>query len=158
MDWPSLLAGLLSPTDSARSRLRHVRRRIDTDFEHPWTGLELARQAGVSREQLIRAFRREYGITPHRYLVARRLEAARTLIERGEANVTEACFEVGFSSLGAFSTAFRRHHGMPPSATRKRPYLTMPDDLITPLTIPTCFLRRFFGRVGASSQGPVRSL
>ncbi|MEO1231818.1 MAG: AraC family transcriptional regulator [Myxococcota bacterium] len=145
VDWAFLLGGVLAPRVSRQARLHRVRRRLDLDFEYPWSGPELAREAGVSREQFIRSFRSAFGVTPHRYLVARRLDAARVLIERGETNVTEACYEVGFSSLGAFSTAFRRHHGLPPSAARRRALVNVPNGLWRQPRIPTCFLRRVAG-------------
>ena len=42
------------------------------------------------------------------------------LLEGGAASVTEVCLEVGFDSLGSFSSLFRREYGVPPSAFRAR--------------------------------------
>ena len=43
-----------------------------------------------------------------------RIERARALLRRGDLGVTEVCFEVGCSSLGAFSTRFTEAVGVPP--------------------------------------------
>ena len=41
------------------------------------------------------------------------------LLRRGDLSVTEVCFEVGFSSLGTFSTRFAELVGVPPSVYRR---------------------------------------
>ena len=50
--------------------------------------------------------------------MTRRIERAMALLDRGDLSVTEACFAVGCSSLGTFSTRFAELVGMPPSAYR----------------------------------------
>ncbi|HZU80021.1 MAG TPA: helix-turn-helix transcriptional regulator, partial [Acidimicrobiales bacterium] len=53
------------------------------------------------------------------YLMTRRIERAMALLRRGDTTVTEACFAVGCSSLGTFSTRFAELVGMAPSAYRR---------------------------------------
>jgi AraC-like DNA-binding protein len=99
--------------------LRRVRDRIDREYAQPLDVEALARYAHMSAGHLSREFRRAYGESPYSYLMTRRIERAMALLRRGDLSVTEACFEVGCSSLGTFSTRFSELVGMPPSTYRR---------------------------------------
>ncbi len=101
-------------------RLRDVRDRIDRDFAQHLTVSELARDAGMSSAHLSRLFRGAYGEPPYRYLMTRRVERAMMLLRRGDLSVTQVCFDVGFSSLGTFSSRFRELVGLSPRSYRAR--------------------------------------
>jgi AraC-like DNA-binding protein len=98
--------------------LRRVRDRIDREYAQPLDVEGLARGVHMSAGHLSRQFRRAYGESPYSYLMTRRIERAMALLRAGELNVTEVCFEVGFSSLGTFSTRFAELVGVPPSVYR----------------------------------------
>lgn len=100
-------------------RLRHVRDRIDREYDRPLDVEALARDAHMSAGHLSRQFRLAYGEPPYGYLMTRRIERAMALLRRGDLSVTEVCFEVGCQSLGTFSTRFTELVGMPPSAYRQ---------------------------------------
>jgi AraC-like DNA-binding protein len=97
------------------ARLRRVRDRIDREYAQPLDVEALARDAHMSAGHFSRQFRLAYGESPYGYLMTRRIERAMALLLRGELSVTEVCFEVGFSSLGTFSTRFTELVGVPPS-------------------------------------------
>ena len=101
-------------------RLRRVRDRIDREYAEPLDVEALARAEHVSAGHLSRAFRAAYGEPPYQYLMTRRIERAMALLRRGDVSVTEACFAVGCSSLGTFSTRFTELVGMTPSAYRRK--------------------------------------
>jgi AraC-like DNA-binding protein len=73
----------------------------------------------MSAGHLSREFKRAYGESPYSYLMTRRIERAMALLRRGDVSVTDACFAVGCSSLGTFSTRFTELVGMSPSAYRR---------------------------------------
>src|SRR5687767_7267084 len=100
------------------ARLRRVRDRIDREYAQPLDVEALARGAHMSAGHLSREFRRTYGESPYAYLMTRRIERAMALLRRGNENVTDVCFAVGFSSLGTFSTRFAELVGVPPSTYR----------------------------------------
>jgi AraC-like DNA-binding protein len=102
----------------ARHLLR-VRDLMDRAYAQPLDVTGLARGACVSRAHFARCFKDAFGETPHQYLMSRRMERAKALLRAGELSVTEVCFAVGFSSLGSFSTQFRRFVGESPSAYRQ---------------------------------------
>jgi AraC-like DNA-binding protein len=78
----------------------------------------LAARAHVSPTHFTRMFRAAYGATPHQYLIARRMERAALLLRETDRPVTEVSLDVGFRSLGSFSTTFRRWLGVTPSEYR----------------------------------------
>lgn len=100
--------------------LRRVRDRIDRDYAQPLDVEALARGVNMSAGYLSREFKAAYGEAPYSYLMTRRIERAMALLRRGDVSVTDACFMVGCSSLGSFSTRFTELVGMPPSAYRDR--------------------------------------
>jgi transcriptional regulator GlxA family with amidase domain len=75
---------------------------------------QLTESASLGKSQFMAAFKRETGMTPHEYIRRVRVEAAVRLLRSGT-DVTRACFEVGFSSLGGFRKAFVELVGMLPS-------------------------------------------
>ncbi len=76
--------------------------------------------AHLSRYHFIRTFRRRLRETPHQYLMRKRIDKARELLATSDMSVTDICFEVGFESLGSFSSLFHRTVGWPPSVYRAR--------------------------------------
>lgn len=132
--------------------LLRVRDLIDRAFAGPLDVPTLARSAYVSEDYFSRSFKAAFGETPHRYLLRRRMERAKALLRAGELSVTEVCLAVGFTSLGSFSTQFRRFVGESPMAYRARKHDH--DDLAA---IPACLVRRFTRPAGpAVSEKPRR--
>jgi AraC-like DNA-binding protein len=101
------------------ARLRRVRDRIDREYAQPLNVEALARGVHMSSGHLSREFRAAFGESPYSYLMTRRIERAMALLRRGDLSVTEACFAVGCSSLGTFSTRFTELVGVPPSIYRR---------------------------------------
>lgn len=79
-----------------------------------------AREACLSPFHFHRMFHSTFGETPHDFLTRRRMDRARHLLACGEMNVTEVCMEVGYSSLGSFSSKFQNLVGIPPTQYQRR--------------------------------------
>ena len=94
-------------------------RHIEANLFAKLTIAAIAREAFASPSTLLRQFRREMGHTPLRYVTRRRLEEARRLLEADNHTVGEVAALVGYENFGAFSTAFRKRFGNPPSAVRR---------------------------------------
>jgi AraC family transcriptional regulator len=75
---------------------------------------DLGRISNLAPHYLLRKFKKHFGITPHRYLTKRRLEAAKDKLTLSNKSVTEICNEVGFESLSSFGALFKKHYKLPP--------------------------------------------
>ncbi len=113
-------ADLDSPRFNGREpkRIERVRAFLEENFSEAIDLERLAEIAGLSRFQLLRAFRRETGMTPHTYLIDRRVRAARRLLARGE-SVADAALACGFSDQSHLTRIFKAHAGLTPGRYRE---------------------------------------
>jgi AraC family transcriptional regulator len=79
----------------------------------------LASLVQLSTYHFARAFKRSFGIPPHRYQINRRVERARMLLADRRTTVADVAFDVGFSGASAFAAAFRRTTGQTPTDYRR---------------------------------------
>ena len=103
------------PPDRYLLRARDL---VDARYAEPLDVGDLAREAGLSRAHFSAEFRRAFGESPHVYLLTRRLERASALLRTTDHSVADICMSVGLSSVGSFTTSFRRMFGMSPTAYR----------------------------------------
>ena len=108
------LAGLRDPFVGKALALMHARP------AHGWTIEELAKQAGLSRSVLAERFADLVGIPPMQYLAKWRMQIASERLSGGTANVATIGAEIGYESEAAFSRAFKKMMGVPPSVWRRR--------------------------------------
>ena len=136
-------AGRIVPAATFR-RLYQARALIESRYTEPLPLDALARAVGLSKFHLVRTFERVYGRTPHRYLTECRLRQAKRLLRSSRLSVTEVCMEVGFSSLGSFSSLFAREVGRPPQAFQRhvRRLFPVPASYRRPF-VPLCFAQNF---------------
>jgi len=81
---------------------------------------ELAEASGYSKAHFVRLFRRTTGTSPHRYVLQRRLEQARRLIEGSSLPLAEVASATGFASQSHLNSTFVRHHGCTPGDARRK--------------------------------------
>jgi AraC-like DNA-binding protein len=101
-------------------RLARALQAMHEDAGKPWTVDELARISNMSRAAFARTFLETLGHTPMRYLTEWRMTVARDLLRAQDVSLTEIAQRVGYSSIYAFATAFRRNHGEAPGRWRQR--------------------------------------
>jgi hypothetical protein len=75
--------------------------------------------AALSPFHFNRVFRSIIGLPPGEFQSALRLDLARRLLLTTPMSVTDVCFEVGYSSLGSFTTRFTQLVGLPPRGFRR---------------------------------------
>jgi AraC-like DNA-binding protein len=114
-----LLGGLLQPRSVGRvpvhGGIASARAMIDDDPVAVLTLTALANEAGLSRYQFLRGFARATGLTPHAYVMQRRIHRARRLIGSG-VSLVEASAQSGFSDQSHMTRLFVRNFGMAPGA------------------------------------------
>jgi AraC family transcriptional regulator len=104
----------MEPKEAVEQVVRWMVQHLDEELSME----EMAAQAGVSPFHFLRTFRRFTGVTPALFLSALRLEEAKRLLLTTERSVTDICFDVGYNSLGTFTTRFTQLVGLSPARLR----------------------------------------
>lgn len=104
----------------ARGPARPVRRQGIVADARNWTIQKLARDVGLSRSVLAERFAGMVGMPPMHYLAKWRTRIAAGLLSGGGVNIATVAAENGYGSEAAFSRAFKKLAGVPPSAWRRR--------------------------------------
>lgn len=134
-------------TPDVYERLCRARNFIDLCYDLPLNLDQISSQACFSRFHFLRLFREAFAKTPHQYLVERRIEKAKELLSSRELRVTDICFEVGFQSLGSFSSLFHKSVGQAPVVYREKARASASARR----QIPGCFLAMYKLEPGASA-------
>jgi AraC family transcriptional regulator len=83
------------------------------------TAAQLARECGLSPGYFARAFRHTMGVTPHQWLMRKRIEQARALLLRGKMELADIAIACGFVDQSHFSRVFARFEGHAPGHWRR---------------------------------------
>ncbi|MET0255313.1 MAG: AraC family transcriptional regulator [Luteibacter sp.] len=112
---PGLVRGL---TDV---RLALALRQMHEHPDKPWTVVQLANIAALSRSVFFERFSRAVGVSPMEYLLSWRMALAKSLLRARDMGIATIAERVGYRSASAFSVAFTRHVGLPPSRYMGQP-------------------------------------
>lgn len=97
-------------------RLARVTSMLESSLRDPPTLRPLASAAALSPFHFQRLFRATTGLTPHQYVMARRMEHARALLIGSNTKVIDVAADLGFSDVAHFRRAFRRQFNRSPRA------------------------------------------
>jgi AraC family transcriptional regulator len=100
-------------------RLAAVREYIEANLTRPLRLSELAGVAGVGVRRFGSIFTAETGWSPHRYVLHRRIERAKSLMRDPGLSLAQVASVLGFSDQAQFSRVFRRYAGMAPREYRR---------------------------------------
>jgi AraC-like DNA-binding protein len=98
--------------------LRRVEEYIDAHLDSALGIQELAASVGISVSHFSRSFLRSVGLTPHSYIMRRRLTRAQDLLARTDRSLAEVALTTGFSDQSHFCRRFREFIGLPPRSFR----------------------------------------
>jgi AraC family transcriptional regulator len=101
-----------------RTDLRRLRELIEARLAEDLSLETIAGEIGVSPRSLSRACLQQWGTTVHQYVLARRLERAKSLLRATDLTITAIALDTGFSSQSHLATAFRRATGLTPKGYR----------------------------------------
>lgn len=91
---------------------------INENFQTPITLAELAEKVALSPFYFSRVFAKETGMTPHQYIIATRLNAAKFLLKTTDISIKEIAFNSGFTSESSFCSTFKKWEHITPSEYR----------------------------------------
>jgi AraC-like DNA-binding protein len=100
---------------------------IHGEPERPWTVATLSRRAGLSRSVFAERFHLRLGVPPMTYLARWRLQLAARWLRETRSSVSEILDRLGYASPATFHRAFKREHGVAPTAYRRREALSARD-------------------------------
>jgi AraC-like DNA-binding protein len=110
----------------------------DSRYAEPIGVDDMARAAGLSRAHFSREFKAAFGESPRAYLLTRRLERAAALLRNTDRTVAEVSLAVGLQGIGSFTTSFKRHFEMTPTA-----YRTAHPPASAQAVVPACVVRAY---------------
>lgn len=112
---------LREPTHGlSKGKLGRVVDFVTDNLQEDLTLSELAGAAGLSPYHFARQFKRATGLTPHRYVVLRRVERAKTLLSSTNLSISDVASAVGFTHQSHLAHHVRRHFGVAPSLLRRQ--------------------------------------
>lgn len=100
-------------------RLQRVLDYIETSIEREISLEDLAAQACLSSYHFSRLFREATGLSPHRYVTDRRVQAARHELARNHLSLVEIALKFGFGSQANFTRVFRKAASLTPGQYRE---------------------------------------
>lgn len=95
-------------------KLQHVKDYINEHLHEDLKLIELAALAQVSPYYFLRLFKQSVGLTPHQYILQRRIEKAKFLLQHSELGVAEIASRVGFCDQSHLTQYFKRIVGITP--------------------------------------------
>ncbi|GLR83591.1 helix-turn-helix domain-containing protein [Bradyrhizobium iriomotense] len=94
--------------------VRRIREYIDQNIDRRISVEALAALANLSVCYFVRAFKQSVGVTPHDYLIRRRVERTMQLLAETDIPLSQIALAAGFADQSHFSRRFRQHVGMSP--------------------------------------------
>ena len=123
----ALMAMLPLLTKTAHPEMRHqtnyaerVEQLIKTNYVHPIKMAEIAKEIHISEKYMYRLFLEKYKISPQRYLLKTRMEAAKKLLAQTDLGIQEVAASVGYASFPSFSKTFSAYFGQSPTAFKRK--------------------------------------
>jgi AraC family transcriptional regulator len=99
--------------------LSRIRDRIEAELDTELSLASLAKESGYSRAHFLRMFRAATGLTPHQYVLDRRLSTAQQLLRESKMLLVDIALECGFSSQTHMNDVFRKRLGVTPLEYRR---------------------------------------
>jgi AraC-like DNA-binding protein len=98
---------------------KRLKAHIEANLEKQLSVRELAAIVRLGPSHFQRAFRRSFGVSPHAYVVARRVKRAQEMMLQSDAPLSQIALDVGFSDQAHLTTRFHRSVGVTPAVWRR---------------------------------------
>jgi AraC family transcriptional regulator len=128
--------------------LRRIQERIEAELNRQLSLDALAKESGYSRAHFLRMFRAATGLTPHQYVLERRLNRAQQLLKQKQTALADIAVACGFSSQTHMTDSFRNHLGITPGEYRRSFFSMKPEPSHSPGSNPVSNQ----GQLSAGSQ------
>jgi len=113
---------------------------IDRSYRHEISLDVLMNEANISKYHFVRLFKSIYKITPHQYLMSKRIKYAKMELENTDESISSICDKVGFNSIGSFCNLFKKVTAQTPLEYRNAKKKIDVDRKKSPIRhIPGCY-------------------
>jgi len=109
------------PGPAAIRRMPRVIEYIDNNLASDISLTDLSGFAAMSKYHFLRTFKHATGLTPHQYILGRRMRRAAMALRATQSPIAHVAADQGFGDLSTFNHSFRRVMGVTPTAFRSRP-------------------------------------
>jgi AraC family transcriptional regulator len=113
-------ASKLSTRIELYRRLHYAKDLIDSCYMTGITLDKIASIAHLNTAYFLRQFKNYFRVTPYQYMINRRLDEARKLLETSDISVTDVCFSVGYHDLTSFIKLFKKYFSLSPECYQKQ--------------------------------------
>lgn len=103
----------------ARGRLKRVEDFVEAHLDRPIQLQELSLVGGLSVSHFVRQFKLATGLSPHQFVLRRRVDRARRLLAHSDLSLAQIAYSCGFSHQEHLTHTFRRHVGATPGHYRR---------------------------------------
>ena len=114
-----LTVSAVQNTGTGHRQCATVKRYIDVHFKEALTLELLAEEAHINKFYLSHVFKKEYGVSPINYMIAKRIEESKYLLAETDLSMSQIAQLLGFSSLSYFSQVFRKSQQLSPMEFRQ---------------------------------------
>nr|WP_242050579.1 AraC family transcriptional regulator [Oculatella sp. FACHB-28] len=104
----------------SQAKLRQVTDYINEQLHQDLKLSEIAAIAQLSPYHFLRLFKQSTTLTPHQYILQRRVERAKSLLQHSELSIAQIATRVGFADQSHFTRCFKRALGMTPKQWQGR--------------------------------------
>jgi AraC family transcriptional regulator len=101
-------------------RLKRALDLLDSRFADDVSLDALASDVAMSKFHFVRLFKASTGLSPYQYLLKRRMEQGKRLLQTGDLPIAQVAQAVGFADQSAFASHFKKHFGVTPREARGR--------------------------------------
>lgn len=115
-----LLAKNTGQTRGINRALQEAREFIEKNYSDEILLEDIAKQCNLSPIYLHKIFKETFGMSPHAYLMSKRLDAAKNLLLASNYSLVEIALMCGFTSQSYFSYVFKKYVGDTPKAFKSR--------------------------------------
>ncbi len=103
-------------TDTSAEKIRTY---IDRNITDNISLSDISKKFSFSREYIVRMFKKNYGITPHQYILQSKIRISMIMLKEGEKSIEEISDILSFSAPEHFSQTFYKYTGYRPSAYKR---------------------------------------
>lgn len=119
---------------------------LQEHFSDSFSLTQVAKYSCMSKYHFSRVFTNVFGESPNTFVAKLRIEKAKKMLVTEKLSIREVCENVGYSSIGSFSSLFRKQVGMSPTQYRRELWSLSHEPLSFPMqSIPLCYAQNLFG-------------